>query len=117
MGVKLCPQFIKERMTKLGWHVEEDVFEDDTPFGRKKFVNVIATQSLGRSKRTIVACHYDSKDFRTKHNRKFIGATDSSVPCAIMLETARQLDCLLTRGPRENSAVSWHMFHFFTVYI
>ena len=93
-------------MKNLGWTVEEDSFEDDTPFGRKRFTNVIATQDPSRSQRTIVACHYDSKDFRTREKLKFIGAVDSAVPCAIMLETAKQLDCLLRKGSKENSAVS-----------
>ena len=99
-------QHIKNRMKNLGWTVEEDSFEDNTPFGRKSFTNIIATQNPSRSQRTIVACHFDSKDFRTKEGLKFIGAVDSAVPCAILLGTAKQLDCLLRRGPKENSAVS-----------
>ena len=92
-------------MEKLGWHVEEDVFEDETPFGRKRFANIIATQKPSCRNRTIVACHYDSKDFRTKEGKTFIGATDSAVPCAIMLEAAHQLNCLLLKGPRDGSSV------------
>ncbi|KAK7104862.1 glutaminyl-peptide cyclotransferase-like [Littorina saxatilis] len=99
-------EHIKTRMKNLGWTVEEDSFEEDTPFGRKKFVNIIATRNPERSQRTIVACHFDSKDFRTKENKKFLAATDSAVPCAIMLETAKQLDCLLTKGPKADSAGS-----------
>ncbi|XP_076442344.1 glutaminyl-peptide cyclotransferase-like [Babylonia areolata] len=99
-------EHIMGRMQKLGWKVEEDSFEKDTPFGRKNFSNVIATQDPSRPRRTIVACHYDSKDFKTKQKMTFVGAVDSAVPCAIMLETAKQLDCLLKKGPKEKSSVS-----------
>lgn len=93
-------------MKNLGWKIEEDTFEDDTPFGRKKFTNVIATQDVNRARRIVLACHYDSKDFKTMEGQDFIGATDSAVPCAILIETVKQLDCLLRKGPKENSAVS-----------
>ncbi|KAK7490232.1 hypothetical protein BaRGS_00018577 [Batillaria attramentaria] len=88
-------EHIVKRMKDLGWTVEEDTFEDDTPF---------ATQNPDRAKRVVLACHYDSKDFRTKEKKEFIGAIDSAVPCAILLETAKQLDCLLRKGPKEKSA-------------
>ena len=93
-------------MLSLGWTVEEDSFEGDTPFGRKPFVNIVATQNPNRPQRTVVACHYDSKDMQTQQHQTFIGATDSAVPCAIMLETAKQLDCLLTKGPLGENPVS-----------
>ena len=99
-------QHIKARMSNLSWTVEEDSFEDSTPFGKKTFTNIIATFDPSRSQRIIVGCHYDSKDFKTREKKTFIGATDSAVPCAIMLETAKQLDCLLKKGPKDKSAVS-----------
>lgn len=58
-------------MNDLGWFVEEDQFEDTTPFGLKQFTNVIATQTNSAKKRTLtLACHFDSKYFS---NFKFIG--------------------------------------------
>ncbi|KAL8572375.1 hypothetical protein ACOMHN_023144 [Nucella lapillus] len=99
-------EHIKAQMQKLGWTVEEDSFQDDTPFGRKNFSNIIATLDPTKPRRTIVACHYDSKDFRTKKGMAFLGAVDSAVPCAIMLETAKLLDCLLKQGPKEKSSVA-----------
>lgn len=105
-GNKKAREHIVQRMQSLGWKVEQDSFEDDTPFGRKTFVNVIATLNPDRPQRTVVACHYDSKDMKTKERKTFIGAIDSAVPCAIMLETAKQLNCLLTKAKEENNAVS-----------
>lgn len=35
--------FIKNYMTRLGWIVEGDAFEDNTPYGKKPFENIIAT--------------------------------------------------------------------------
>ncbi|XP_076464035.1 glutaminyl-peptide cyclotransferase-like [Babylonia areolata] len=105
-GNKKVREHIIKNMQNLGWTVEEDSFEQNTPFGNKRFVNIIATLNPGRSRRTVVACHYDSKDMQTKERKTFIGAIDSAVPCAIMMETARQLDCLLTkaRAPDSNAA-------------
>lgn len=96
-------EHIVKRMKDLGWTVEEDTFGDDTPYGRKTFTNIIATQNPNRPKRVVLACHFDSKDFRSRENFEFIAATDSAVPCAILLETVKQLDCLLHKGPREGS--------------
>ncbi|KAL8610923.1 hypothetical protein ACOMHN_042541 [Nucella lapillus] len=106
-GNKKAREHIIKHMKNLEWTVEEDRFDDNTPFGPKTFVNIIATLNPGGSQRTVVACHYDSKDMETKEKKVFIGAIDSAVPCAVMLETAKQLQCLLTKGTEEeNSTVS-----------
>jgi glutaminyl-peptide cyclotransferase len=61
--------FVKDHLVStlkaLQWHVEEDPFDDDTPYGRKHFVNVIATKDPAASRRVIVAAHFDSKYFPT----------------------------------------------------
>ncbi|CAG2217419.1 QPCT [Mytilus edulis] len=62
-------------LKSLNWHVEVDEFQDETPYGTKTFRNIIAT--------------YDPS--------KPQPATDSAVPCAILLDMAKQLDCLLTK--------------------
>lgn len=75
-----------------GWVVEEDRFSAQTPLAETEFVNLIATMdppgfeesSIGR---LVFAAHYDSKMLPPG----FIGATDSSVPCSILLYIAQML--------------------------
>lgn len=43
-----------------------------------------------------LSCHYDSKYFPKDPN--FVGATDSAVPCAIMLNTAKTLQPYLEQS-------------------
>ena len=88
-------------MKSYGWHVEHDEFTDSTPFGPVDFANIIATYQYGSNfKRTaddmsrnsknriVFACHYDSKYFS---DFDFIGAIDSAVPCAMLLDMAKFL--------------------------
>jgi glutaminyl-peptide cyclotransferase len=101
-------------MKNYGWIIEYDNFEDNTPFGLKNFSNVIATLPIGRTyknldksaaevlnvhhinNRVVFACHFDSKYFE---NFDFIGAVDSAVPCAMMLELAKYLQEILPNEP------------------
>ncbi|CAF4356736.1 unnamed protein product, partial [Adineta steineri] len=66
--------------TKI-WNIEYDTFNSMTPDGIVKFTNIIATLNPTATHRLVLACHYDSK--KLPH---FIGATDSAVPCAILLD-------------------------------
>ena len=67
--------------------MESTVFEDETPnFGRLQFENVIAKLNPNARRYLALACHYDSKYTR---ERNFIGATDSAVPCAQMINLAK----------------------------
>lgn len=78
--------YIKKSMTDLGWAVESDSFEDNTPiFGTLKFENIIAKLNVNAKRYLALACHYDSKYTR---KRDFVGATDSAVPCAQMINLA-----------------------------
>ena len=79
-------------MKSFAWHIQEDPFTDETPLGTKKFNNIIATQNPDASRTLTLACHFDSKYFE---HFEFIGATDSAVPCAMMLDVARSLNTSL----------------------
>ena len=81
-------------MNKIGWTVSEDSFTDTTPLGDKTFVNMIAVHDPAVSRRLTLACHYDSKLYT---DVEFIGATDSAVPCALMIDVARALNSSLTK--------------------
>lgn len=100
-------------LKKLNWEVEEDEFTADTPIGKKRFTNIIATKDPSASRRVVLSAHYDSKWFPNypenqvssgccyksgcpAHMRpQFVGATDSAAPCAIMLDIAEALNPLL----------------------
>jgi len=92
-------QYIIDQMKSFGWDIETDKFSDNTPLGRKEFENIIATLDPNARRRLVLACHYDSKFSK---DDAFIGATDSAVPCAMMITLARdlapQLDALKKRG-------------------
>ena len=92
-------------MESYGWIVEKKPFDANTPYGMKNFVNVIANLPIGANfmnsgdktlqstkfdihNRIVFACHYDSKYFS---NINFIGAVDSAVPCALLLDMAKFL--------------------------
>lgn len=91
-------------MKSYGWLVDTPGFTDSTPYGNKNFVNIIANYPIGTTyfqnngqndqtksylgKRIVFACHYDSKYFE---NFDFIGAVDSAVPCAMLLDMAKYL--------------------------
>jgi glutaminyl-peptide cyclotransferase len=61
--------FVRQHLVKtlkdLKWHVEEDKFTDNTPYGEKRFTNVIATKDPNAPRRVILSAHFDSKFFPT----------------------------------------------------
>ncbi|XP_056411449.1 glutaminyl-peptide cyclotransferase-like [Hyla sarda] len=99
-------QHIKQRLQSFqaGWLIEEDAFQSPTPYGYVAFSNVIATLNPSAQRHLVLACHYDSKLFSPQWDGKiFIGATDSAVPCAMLLELARALDYRLQQLKGRNS--------------
>ncbi|EJD02207.1 uncharacterized protein FOMMEDRAFT_109429 [Fomitiporia mediterranea MF3/22] len=89
--------YIVSVMKGLDWDVEEDSFISETPYGPKRFTNVIATKDPGAPRRVILSAHFDSKFFSTYPLNQFVGATDSAMPCALMLDLAEAIDPLLNR--------------------
>lgn len=75
-------------MKNNGWAVELDEFKAMTPKGVYNMTNVVATLNPMADRYIVIACHYDSKlmDFY------FVGATDSAVPCAMMIYMAESLN-------------------------
>jgi len=86
-------QFIKDHMQDLGWTIETDAFQDNTPHGVKPFENIITTLNPDTPRRLVLACHYDSK---YSSDDSFIGAIDSAVPCAMLLHMASTMQSMLT---------------------
>ena len=58
-------QHLVKTLKALKWHVEEDGFTNNTPYGEKRFTNVIATKDPTAPRRVILSAHYDSKFFPT----------------------------------------------------
>jgi len=79
------------------WHLQEDTFIADTPYGPKSMTNLIFTHDPLAEKRFVLAAHIDSKYFPTAPMNGFVGATDSAVPCGIMLDVASALNDHLNR--------------------
>nr|XP_020464424.1 glutaminyl-peptide cyclotransferase [Monopterus albus] len=97
-GSHAVQEQIKTTLSSLGagWQVTEDKFMSQTPYGSLPFTNLIATLDSSAKRRLVLACHYDSKYYPPQwHGREFQGATDSAVPCAMMLELAQALDEVL----------------------
>lgn len=95
-GHRAVNKFIKDFMGDLGWQVDTDRFLNITPLHRDngglEFENIIATLRPNATSFLALACHYDSKYMEGKI---FIGATDSAVPCAMLLNIAAKLKTTL----------------------
>ena len=95
------------------YQVVLDTFTASTPLGQKTFTNIVATLHPDSPRRLVLAAHYDSKvlynddddgddeiqvctSWDSNGNCRdpapgFIGATDSAVPCALLLHLASRL--------------------------
>lgn len=76
-------KYIIDNLQNMNFHVELDEFDDTTPIGTVRFANIIATSDPQACRQLVLACHYDSKMMNG-----FLGAIDSAVPCAMLLELA-----------------------------
>jgi len=83
-GSNKVRQYIEDTLRQLGWDVEVSSSTQSTPIGDLPFNNVIATLDPQAPRRLVLVCHYDSK----MTPEGFLGATDSAVPCAQMLNLA-----------------------------
>ncbi|KAL1453459.1 hypothetical protein WDU94_007597 [Cyamophila willieti] len=85
---EVVKNYIVSHLKESGFELELDTFSDNVPnFGRLTFTNVIGHLNPGATRVLSMACHYDSKIMP----EPFIGATDSAVPCAMLLYIARIL--------------------------
>lgn len=100
-GHKNVANYITNELDKLGYEIEMDEFQERTPnFGVLTFKNIIARLNPKATKFLVLACHYDSKFF-SEFN--FIGATDSAVPCAMILNLAKVLQKELNNAKNQTS--------------
>jgi glutaminyl-peptide cyclotransferase len=100
-GWKNVQNFIIDEMKSMGMAVETDSFVDTTPnLGKLNFVNIIGKINPNAERFLTLSAHYDSKYFP---NMKFVGATDSAVPCAIMLNIVKTSLPLIEKTVRDKN--------------
>jgi len=86
-GWRNVQNFITNELKSMGMQVELDSFQDTTPnLGKLTFVNIIGKLNPKADRFLVLSAHYDSKYYP---NGEFLGATDSAVPCAIMLNLVK----------------------------
>ncbi|XP_067232012.1 glutaminyl-peptide cyclotransferase isoform X3 [Chanodichthys erythropterus] len=98
-----------------GWSVDVDSFISETPRGPVSFSNILAVLDPKAPRRLLLACHYDSKFIPTDPSdpqKVFVGASDSAVPCAMMLELVTALDPHLKKHKQLMSRVTLQLVFF-----
>jgi glutaminyl-peptide cyclotransferase len=80
--------YIKAQLAASAVSVTEQAWEDKTPVGPIKMVNLIATFPGASKNRVIIGGHYDTKRFR---EFRFVGANDGGSSAAFLIELARVL--------------------------
>jgi glutaminyl-peptide cyclotransferase len=81
-------QYLIKTLAQSGIKAAEQPFETDTPIGRVKMANVIATLPGERPERIVIASHFDTKLFK---ELRFVGASDGASSTAALLELGRVL--------------------------
>ncbi|XP_058271742.1 glutaminyl-peptide cyclotransferase isoform X1 [Hemibagrus wyckioides] len=98
-----------------GWSVQIDSFNSETPRGPINFSNILAVLDPMAPRRLLLACHYDTKNIPLgNHELKkvFVGASDSAVPCAMMLELVTALDSHLKMLKQQMAQVTLQLVFF-----
>ncbi|VDM53963.1 unnamed protein product [Angiostrongylus costaricensis] len=72
----------------VGTKQHREVGQQRTPNGTRTFRNLIVTKGVNAPRRLVLACHYDSKILP---GEVMIAATDSAVPCAMIMDIAKSL--------------------------
>ncbi|XP_073454185.1 LOW QUALITY PROTEIN: glutaminyl-peptide cyclotransferase-like protein [Aquarana catesbeiana] len=99
------------RSLSAGWTVDLDEFDAVTPRGKLSFGNIVATLNPSAPHRLVFACHLDSKWFLPdRRGRAFVGATDSAVPCALILEAITALNHRLQEHKKKGSPLTLQLF-------
>lgn len=88
-GHQKVRQYIVNSLKDLQWTVHINSFHNTVPIlGNLHFHNIIAALNPHAERYLVLACHYDSKYMP---EIEFLGATDSAVPCAMLLNMAEVL--------------------------
>ena len=87
-AIEQARTYIKAQLAAAGVSVAEQTWDDETPLGRTRMVNLIATIPGARKERLVFSGHYDTKLFR---QIRFVGASDGGSSAAFLIELARVL--------------------------
>ena len=94
-------KWIVGQLERMGYTVEEDMFEGETPFGPVTMFNLRVVIPGTSPKVVMLAGHYDTKRFEEFN---FDGANDGGSSAAFLLEMARVLN------HRRNKFTTWLVF-------
>ncbi|XP_062129358.1 glutaminyl-peptide cyclotransferase-like [Drosophila sulfurigaster albostrigata] len=110
-GHEQVRNYLVNSLNGLGFQTEVDEFKQRVPvLGELTFANVIGYINPQAENFLALACHYDSKYF--PNDPGFVGATDSAVPCAILLNTAKTLNTYLLQQFRNRRDLGLMMIFF-----
>ncbi|XP_023164070.1 glutaminyl-peptide cyclotransferase [Drosophila hydei] len=110
-GHQQVRNYLVTSLKALGFQAEVDEFKQSVPiFGELTFANVIGYINPQAQNFLALACHYDSKYFA--EDPGFVGATDSAVPCAILLNTAKTLNNYLLQQFRNRNDLGLMLIFF-----
>jgi len=87
-AIEQARKYMKTQLAAAGVQVAEQSWDDETPLGKVRMVNLVATIPGARKDRLIFAGHYDTKLFR---EFRFVGASDGGSSAAFLIELARVL--------------------------
>lgn len=87
-GAQKTRDYIKQEFAAMGINVVEQAFDETTPAGTVRMVNVSATLPGSGQGRLLIAGHYDTKLIK---EFAFVGANDGGSSTAFLIELARSL--------------------------
>ena len=89
-AIEKARDYIENQLRLSGWQVTRQVFMDDTPRGKVRFVNLIARFPAKESAAPsfLLCSHYDTKIF---DSFRFVGANDGGSSAGLLLELSRVL--------------------------
>jgi glutaminyl-peptide cyclotransferase len=90
----LVRTYIADTMRALAWDVEEDSFTGETPYGPRRFTNVIATKDPRAPRRVVLAAHFDSKFFEAYPANQVRAPSDYSY----VFSAPVRLGCVVNRS-------------------
>src|SRR5579863_7966778 len=94
-------KWIVSQLEQMGYKVEEDIFQGETPVGSITMINLRVIIPGTSPKVLMVAGHYDTARFE---DFNFVGANDGGSSAAFLLQMARVL------AHRRNQFTTWLVF-------